>query len=444
MDDITSSVGGTNEQPGGFKSKHYIKHLRWYIAGLLLLATTVGYLDRQTLSIAAPVLRKKFNMSDIDYSHIVMAFLLSYAIMQPIAGRIIDWLGTRRGFSLAIIWWATANILHSLATGVKSFSFFRFLLGMGEGGMFPAAIKTVSEWFPAKERATATGVFNTGAGIGALIAPPLIGVVIIKFGWQWAFITTGLFDLVWVTLWLWLYRNPEIHPRLNPTELNYIKSGQVQTISKAKGTWKELLPNRSLWGCAIARFLADPVWWFYIFWLPQYFASARGFNIKEIALFLWLPFLTADFGSFLGGMLSSFFVRRGVSVLTARKIALCICASLMPVALFAVRAQNPYLALACISIATFGHQAWSASLLTLPADLFPKHQVASAYGMTGSAGAWGGVLFTWLIGIIVTKFGYTPVFTMVGLMHPVGALLVLILVTGKKAAFRTIANPSNI
>jgi ACS family hexuronate transporter-like MFS transporter len=429
----TACTGQSCEQLNN-SPKHYIKNLRWYIAGLLLLATTVGYLDRQTLSIAKPVLCEKFGMNDVDYSYIVMSFLLSYAIMQVFAGRIIDWMGTRKGFSLSIIWWATANILHSLASGVMSFSFFRFLLGMGEGGMFPSAIKTVSEWFPAKERAMATGIFNIGAGIGALIAPPLIGYIIIAFGWQWAFITTGLFDFAWVTLWLLIYRKPEIHPRLDPAELEYIKSGQVQAVvSKAKGTWKELLPNRSLWGCAVARFLADPVWYFYVFWLPGYFVSARGFDIKAIAMFLWLPFLTADFGSFFGGMLSSFFIHRGVKVLTARKIAMCMCASLMPIALFAAGAKSPYVALACISIATFGHQAWSANLLTLPADLFPKHQVASAYGMTGSAGSWGGVLFTWLIGFIVSHFGYTSVFTMVGLMHPAGALLVLLLVTGKTA-----------
>jgi MFS transporter, ACS family, hexuronate transporter len=415
------------------KGKGFIKHLRWYIAGLLLIASTINYLDRQMLSIAAPILRDIFNMSNTDYSHIVQAFLLAYMIMLPISGKIIDWMGTRLGFCLAVIWWSTANVLTAFAGSVGAFSIYRFLLGVGEAGNWPASIKTVSEWFPAKERALATGIFNMGAGFGAILAPPLMGMIIIYWGWQLGFIITGSVGFLWVVAWLLLFQTPEKHHRLCKAELEYIKSTRPDEIISvdARASRKVLLATPQLWGCIIGKFLTDPVWWFYIFWLPDYLKNIRHFRLAEIAMFAWLPFLTSDFGSVFGGALSSFFIRRGWPTLKARKMALCACACLMPVALLAVRAENTFWAIFFICIATFGHNAWSANLLTLPADLFAKQQVATAYGFSGSAGSLGGLIFAGIIGIILDKTGYVPVFTMIGFMHIIAAIPILILIRNK-------------
>lgn len=411
-------------------SSFKIPYLRWWIVGLLLCATMINYLDRQTLTIASTTICKAYDLNEKDYSHIVMAFLLAYAIMQPFAGRIIDWLGTRAGFSLSVLWWGTANMLTALASGLYSFSIFRFLLGLGEAGNFPASIKTVAEWFPARERAMATGAFNMGAGIGAIIAPPAIGFLILNYGWQSGFVVTGILTLIWAPLWYFFYRRPQDHPMITDEELARI-SGPEEKAADApapKVSWKELVAHRELWGCVIAKFLSDPVWWFYLFWLPKYMQDARGFSLKEIALFAWLPYVTADVGCLFGGGISSFFIKRGMNVIRARKIGLCVCAAMMPIAFVAARVQNPYLALACISIATFGHQAWSSNLLTLPADLFPKRQVATAYGIAGSAGSWGGVIFTPLVGIILLNLGYMPVFTIVGLLHIIAAVVVVFMI----------------
>ncbi|MBI2842251.1 MAG: MFS transporter [Armatimonadetes bacterium] len=404
-----------------------MKNVRWYIVTLLLLATTINYLDRQALSIAAPVLREIYNMSNRDYGTIVSAFLLSYAIMQPVAGRIIDWLGTRRGFSLAVIWWSIANMLHALAGSVFGFAAFRFLLGIGEAGNFPGAIKTVAEWFPSKEKTVATGIFNVGAGAGALIAPPLVAFIILKFGWQAAFLFTGAIGFLWVVLWLAFYHPPEKHPKLLPEELEYIRSGQETDEPEAqrKGVVKEVLSSRSLWSIMVARFISDPVWTFYVFWLPNYLKDVRDFSLVQIGLFAWIPFLAADVGSIAGGALAAFYMKKGLSVIASRKAAMCSAAILMPAAIFAVRADSAMVALLLVSVAAFGHQLWAASLLTLPADLFPKRAAASAYGFTGSAGQFGAMLIMWLVGFVIDRVGYVPVFTVAGFMHPIAAVIML-------------------
>ncbi|MBI4581399.1 MAG: MFS transporter [Planctomycetes bacterium] len=416
-----------------------IKHLRWYICGLLMLATTINYLDRQTLSVAAPIIREKFNMSRVDYSRIADAFLLAYAIMHPISGRILDWLGTRAGFALAVTWWSIANVLHAFAGSVFSFRAFRFLLGIGESGNFPGAIKTISEWFPARERAFATGVMNVGAGAGAVIAPPLVGWLIIRFGWQAAFVVTGLTGFLWLALWLWLYHPPGSHPRLTAEERDLILLGQeadtnndAPTVAQARGAWKEALSKPSIWALMAARFISDPVWFFYLFWLPDYLYTVRHFNLAEIAMFAWMPYLAADFGSLFGGAMSSLFSRLGFRVLTARKLAMCISAAMMPAAIFAVHADSPYVALFFISIATTAHQSWAAGVLTLPADLVPQRAVGSAYGFTGMAGIFGAFLFTRAVGSMVDSMGYVPVFTIVGFLHPLAALVVVLFVRTRR------------
>jgi len=345
-----------------------------------MLVTAINYLDRNALSVAQTVLEKEFGITNTDYGRIVSVFLLAYGLMHPVAGRIVDWLGIRRGLALAFVWWSLASIGHAFARGVYSFGFARIILGLGESANFPAAIKTVREWFPAKDRALATGIFNVGAGLGAVLAPPVVGGLILVFGWQAAFVTTGAIGLLWLIPWLWLARRPEEHPRITPEELAYIqsdrKSEPAEPAAEGGGVWKEALSRTDLWILMAARFLTDPVWYFFTAWIPKYFKDARGFDLKSIALFTWVPFLASDVGSIAGGWISLYLARRGFSVITSRKIAMCCCASLMPIGIFAVYAEHWQWAIVCLSFAAFGHQSWAASVLTLPADLFPKRMVA--------------------------------------------------------------------
>lgn len=407
---------------------------RWGICILLMLATTISYLDRQTLAVGATTICKELNLTNANYGDISTCFLLAYAVMHPIAGRIIDWLGTRRGFSLAVIWWSFANIAHAFAVGFRSMATMRFMLGVGEAGNFPGAIKTVSEWFPARERALATGILNVGAGLGAMVAPPAVGVIILYFGWQTAFVVTGSIGFLWVILWLMFYHSPEKHPRITPEELNLILS-ERSTVSEQpgpkKGAWQEVLSRRDLWIVMLARFLSDPGWIFYVVWLPKYLSEVRGFTLAQVAMSAWVPFLAGDIGSILGGYISAFLVRRGVNTLNARKIAMCVCAAMMPVAVLAVRAESPVVAIFFVSIATFAHQAWAASILTLPADLFPRHAVGSAYGFTGACGNLGAAIFTWISGRVIQSYGYFPVFVVVGFLHPLAAIITVLFIRSK-------------
>jgi ACS family hexuronate transporter-like MFS transporter len=407
-----------------------IRNLRWCVAILLMVATTVNYLDRQTMTITQA--SGKLHLSDAAYSDVQTAFLIAYGVMHPISGRILDWLGTRAGFSLAVIWWSIANMLHALASGRWSFASLRFLLGVGEAANFPGAIKSVSEWFPARERALATGILNVGAGAGAVIAPFLVAWIIFAWNWQAAFIFTGALGFVWVAFWIWLYRRPEEHPMLHADELAMIRAGQdtefLEEPRNRRAVFMELVRHKELWGLMLARFISDPGWYFYLFWLPPYLKTARGFDLGQIAMFAWMPFLAADVGSVAGGFLSSWLSRRNMSVVTARKIAMCICAAMMPVAIPAVRADSAATALFFVCIAAFGHQCWAASLLTLPADLFPKRMVGTAYGMAGMCGILGAALFTPFVGHTLSYLGYVTIFTIVGFLHPTAALLTVVLV----------------
>jgi len=414
-----------------------VKGLRWYIAGMLMLVTTINYLDRNSLSVAQVELERRFHMTNTDYGYMTFAFLLAYGIMHPFMGRIIDLLTTRRGMALAVAWWSVANIAHAFCRSVFSFAALRALLGIGEAGNFPGAAKAVAEWFPAKERAVATGIFNLGAGLGAAIAPPLIGVLILRFGWQAAFITTGLIGLVWLVGWLLLYRQPESHPLLTEEEFNHIRSSATNISSTeptSPGIWKEVIARKELWALLIARSLTDPVWLFFTMWLPKYFKAERGFDIKEIAMFVWIPFLAADLGSIVGGGISAYFIKRGWPVILARKTALLISAALMPTALPAVFVGNWVWALVFMSIPTFGHQSWAASVLTLPGDLFPKRLVASAYGITGTLGILAGSVVMIVVGKVVDVSSYTPIFVAAGFMHLVAASIIWLLIRSPQPA----------
>lgn len=408
-----------------------IKGLRWYIVILLMLATTISYIDRSCLSVAAGTIQEQFHINAKQYSNIISCFLLCYMIMMPISGRIIDYLNMRRGFSLSVIWWSIANMLHAFARTPLTFGILRGALGVGEAGNFPCIAKTASEWFPPKERTMVTGIANIGSGTGTLVAMPLVTFIIIKLGWQAAFVITGAIGFVWVGIWLLFYHPPEKHPMITPEELDHIRHGErelhIEEAPREKGVWKIVLRQRNFWGIAIARFFSEPAWQFFIFWIPLYLSTQKGMKLEEIGMFGWIPFLAADLGSFFGGLLSPTYQKLGVKVLTARKLALTTAALLMPFSLLITKAPSSGWAIFWFCFGGFGHQCISATVLTLPADLFPKRTVATASGLAGFMGYFGGILFTQIVGWLVMHGGYAPVFTMIAFFDIIGATAVWLL-----------------
>lgn len=401
-----------------------IRGLRWYIAILLCLVTTINYLDRTSISVAGPVLKDTLQIDAEHFAYIIMCFQFSYGLMQPVMGRVMDWLGIKRGFSLAAIWWSIANMLHAFARTPFSFGAFRALLGVGEAGNFPGVAKTISEWFPAKERTIAFGIANVGSGTGSLIATPFVAWIIIRYGWQEAFVITGAVGFIWVVLWLLFYNSPSKHSCITPEELEYIAKGQTELQAEEqtnKNIWKLVLGQRNFWGIAFARILSEPAWQFYSYWIPMYFATQRGMDLKQIGLFLWVPFLAADLGSFVGGYISPFYYKLGFRILTSRKLAMTTAAFMMPVSLLIVQAPTAYWAIFWFCIATFGHQCISAVLLVLPVDLFPKSTVATANGLSGTCGHFSGMCFTFCVGWFVMHIGYSPVFVTIALLDLIGA-----------------------
>ena len=408
-----------------------LPYLRWWICGLLFLGSTVNYIDRGTIAILAPHLGKLFNWSESDYGWIVFAFQISYAIMMPVSGGIIDWLGTRVGYAVAMAWWSVAAAAHAAARGVLSFGVARFLLGTGEAGNFPASIKAVAEWFPRKERALATGFFNSGTNFGAIIAYPLVGWLLSAFGWQAAFIGTGGLGLVAVILWLALYRSPRAHPWISGSELALIEAQGPATPEEAESkiSWLRVFSYRQAWGFTLGKFLTDPVWWFYLFWLPKYLTQARGMSMATMELVGSVPFIAAIFGSIGGGWLSGALIARGWSLNRARKTAMGVTAFCMPAAIIAVYSPNPWVAVGLISLATSAHQGWSANLFTLSSDIFPKRFVGSVVGVGGAAGAAGGAIFAAVAGNTLQVFHtYVPLFIIAGVLHPLALAVVHLMI----------------
>lgn len=402
----------------------HVRGLRWWIAVLLMGMTIVNYLDRTCLSVAAPTLKTQLRIDERDFANIVIAFQFAYLVMQPISGRIIDWLNIRRGLSVSIVWWSLAQMLTGLAVGWRSFAALRALLGVGEAGNFPGAAKAVSQWFRPRERTIATGILNVGAGLGALIAPPFVVYLILGYGWQAAFVATGAVGIVWVGVWLLLYRSPEEHPWMSPAELAYIKEGQDEIVVDEPvepGVWKIVLAKKHFWALAIARFLSEPAWQFFTYWIPLYLVTQRHLNLKQIAYFAWVPFLAGDIGCLFGGFLSPFFVARGASVMTARKLSATVCAVIMVGAIFIGSAPTAEWAVVFFCVGAFAHQAMSSTLLTLPADLFPRRAVATANGLSGTVGGLGGMIFTKIVGVVAVKIGYAPLFVAIALFDLVGS-----------------------
>jgi ACS family hexuronate transporter-like MFS transporter len=408
--------------------------LRWKVAMVLTIATAINYLDRLTLPVVISELQKKFGISEGQFAALNSLFLLAYAIMYAGGGRIADRLGTRIGYALMMAWWSLSCAAQGLVGGFRGLAALRFSLGLGEGGSFPTSAKTVSEWFPAKERSTAFGMFNTGSAIGSVAAPPLLALIVITLGWRWVFIVSGAFGLVWAAYWLFNYHVPQAHPRITPGEAAFLgksreEEGRGSLAEETRRvSWLKLFSHREVLCLIIVKFLTDPVWFFYVFWLPKYLYDTRGFDIKQIGYYAWIPYAAAGLGSLFGGWFSSRLMQRGVTLNASRKIALGVSAALMPLAAFVVPSPTG-LAIVFISLAFLGHQFWSVIVQTLPADLFPQGAVGSVAGLIGASGSFGAMLFALVVGYILGHYAtYGPIFITVSLLHPIAFGLIMVMI----------------
>lgn len=413
---------------------------RWRICALLFFATTINYLDRHVLSILAPQLQKSYGWSEIEYGYIVTSFQAAYGVGVILTGRLLDKFGARIIFSFAIALWSLAGMAHSLAKSALSFGIARFALGLGESSNFPASIKIVAEWFPKKERALATGIFNAGSNIGAIASPLLVPWLAITFGWQWAFIVTGSLGFIWLIFWLATYRKPGDHPKVSAAELKHIESDtedHTQTLG-----WGQVIFRKEALIVCLARFLTDPVWWFLLYWLPKFLNTNHGITLTDIGLPLIAIYLFADAGSVVGGWLPSRFLKKGMSLDKARKLAMLICAACVVPVIFASQTSSLWISVALISLATASHCGWMANMFTLMSDLFPKNAVASVVGVSTFAAVIGSMFFSTAVGFLLEATGsYFIIFLIAGFMYVIAwTILKLGIPQIKTLKFKTLKN----
>ncbi len=400
--------------------------------GLLMLGSVINYLTRATLAVAAPSVLKDLDITTQQYSWILSAF--QFAIMlQPLCGYVMDSVGLKLGFAIFAIAWSFVSMAHGLANSWQALFGLRALLGFAEGSANPAGMKATSEWFPAAERGLAGGFFNMGASLGSMLAAPLVAWAILTHSWQFAFVLTGVIGLAWVALWLVFYQSPSKHKALSPEERDYILSGQERHLAgEGKPSFRTILGQRNFWGIAIPRFLADPTWGTLTFWLPLYLTTVRGFDLKQIAMFAWLPFLAADLGCMFGGTISIALQKRGVGLINARRSAFTVGALLMMGVAFVGTVDSPYVAVALLSLAGFAHQTLSVTVITMASDLFKRSEVATVAGMAGTCGNAGVLVFSLLMGALVTRIGYTPFFIGLAALDLLGAVLLWTLVRERR------------
>jgi ACS family hexuronate transporter-like MFS transporter len=409
-----------------------IRHLRWYIATLLAAATALSYLDRQNLPVAIIDIQKTIPITDQQYSHLSMLFLLAYGVMYAGGGRILDLLGTRRGYALMIAWWSAATLGLGFVNSVWGLGLGLFMVGLGEGGGFPGSAKAVSEWFPTRERSFAFGIFNTGSSVGAVAAPPIIAVIILMSSWRYVFYLAGILGAVWLIFWWQLYTQPEKHPLITQAEREYLETALARESTSPKADsvlpWAEIFRIRQTWGLILAKLVSDSAWFFYIFWLPKYLSDVCHLDIKHVGYYAWVPYAFAGVGSFVGGWLSSYLIRRQFSVDRSRKIALALSAAMMPVSLL-IMASPLRLMILFFGVAFLGHQFWSTIMQTLAADIFPSATVGSVAGIMGGAGSLGALGFNYWVGRVLTHYhSYSSILTAVGFLHPAAFLLILLIV----------------
>ena len=423
-------------------------NVRWWMCGLLFTATAINYIDRQVIGILKPTLQGEFGFDERDYAAIVFSFQAAYTIGLLLSGRLMDRVGVRRGLSIAVLLWSIGAVLHAVA-GVFSwlrvptftidppavvmlggvaagFAVARIVLGLGEAGNFPAAIKSVAEWFPAKERSLATGILNSGSNVGALVTPLLVPWITLTFGWEWAFVITGALGFFWLVWWRAYYRPPHEHAGVDAAELAHIQSDPPETAVAV--SLASVLPHRQTWAFASGKFLTDPIWWLYLFWVPDFLLRNHGLDLKNMGLPLVVIYLVADAGSIGGGWLSTHLIKRGWSVNAARKTTMLICALAVVPMLFADQAKNLWVAVGLVSLAAAAHQGWSANMFTMASDMFPKRAVGSVVGFGGMAGSIGGMLIALAVGAILQKTGsYAPIFVMAASAYLVALVFIQLL-----------------
>ena len=407
-----------------------IGNYRWRILSLLFFATTINYIDRQIIGILKPFISEDLGWSEADYGYIVTAFQVAYAIGLLTTGRLIDRFGTRIGYLWSVVVWSVAGAAHAAARGVISFAAARFLLGIGESGNFPAAIKATAEWFPVKERALASGLFNSGSTIGAIIAPIIVSGITLTFGWQWAFIITGALGFIWIFFWMAIYHVPQQHPKVKTQELQYITQ-DADTNAKAEKpvSWFELLHHRETYAICSTRLISDWVWWFFLFWIPDFLNKMHGIDIKQVVLPLILIYAVASIGGIGGGWLSSKFIRMGKSVDYARKTTILLCALIILPVMLVSQVHNLWLAVGLIAFAAAGHQGWASNIFTIVSDIYPKNAVASMSGLAGFMGAIGGAFSASLVGILLQSTGsYFLIFLTASSVYIINWLIIKIFI----------------
>ncbi len=429
---IPIEAGAPRAQPSGARLRGVVEPLgafalavgryRWTICFILFLAATINYVDRQVIGVLKPDLTKLYGWSEKDYGDIVFWFQVAYAIGMTTMGWFLDKVGTKKGFAVAATIWGLAAASHALATSAFGFKLARFGLGIGEAGMFPSAVKVIAHWFPKRERAFALGLFNSGTNVGAIVTPLMLPVIVPAFGIGASFVVTGCLALLWVALWLAKYHPPDEHPTVTQREKDWISSDPAPNYPKIP--WARLIPFRQTWTFAIPKFLTDPIWWLYLFWVPGFLNQRHGLTLTKIGIPLVTIYLISDFGSIFGGWLSSSFIRGGWSINRARKTAMIICACLVAPIVFAARAESTWTAVLLISLATAGHQGFSANLFTLSSDLFPTKAVGSVAGLGGTAGAVGGIFIAQAAGSVLQAMGPNGYYVLF-LTPPVAYLLAI-------------------
>jgi len=421
-----------------------IKHLRWYIGGALFLSTVINYIDRQTLSVLAPYIKDEYRWTNTDFAMLIIAFRVAYAFGQTASGRFLDRVGTRKGLSLAVAFYSVAAMMTSLAVGLRSFAFFRFLLGAGESANWPGATKAVSEWFPKRESGWAVALFDSGSSIGGAIAPFLVVWVYHTFGsWRPAFIVTGALGFIWLLLFRKLYRRPEEHPRLSAEEREYILKGRADAEANEGGrrlSYRTLLRLPQTWGIIIAKTLTDPVWFFITDWFAIYLVT-KGFKLEESLLAFWVPFLAADVGNFAGGGFSSWLIKRGWSVGAARKLVIVVCGLGMTLLIPTVYTASYFWLIACFAISTLAYAALSTMVLNLPADIYPTGSVASVSGMSGTGAGIGTITATYLTGVVADRYSFEPILIAASLIPLLAVVAALALVRNSRATQEGVVNP---
>jgi ACS family hexuronate transporter-like MFS transporter len=408
---------------------------RWTVVALLFVATTINYVDRQVLGILAPTLQRELHWSETDYGNIVSWFSLVYAFGFLGAGWILDRVGVKRGLGAAVVAWSLAAMAHAFATTAAGFSAARAMLGLGESAIFPGSIKTIAEWFPKRERALAAGLFNAGTNMGAILTPLIVPWIALSWGWRWAFIATGSLGLLWLLLWIPLYRSADRNAAVSASELAHIRSDPPDATAKAV-PWHTLLGHRQTWAVAVGKLMADPIWWFYLYWLPKFLDTKYGVKLSGVALPLIVIYLIADVGSVGGGWMSSALIKRGWTVNRARKTTMLAMALLIVPTALAPLANGMWTAVAIVSVAAAAHQAWSANVYTLASDMFPRSAVGSVVGIGGFAGAMGGVVFQRIIGRVLDANGhdYAPIFLVCGAAYVTAWSIIQLLVPTMRPA----------